>query len=136
MFNSYDEAYEFSYAFARKNGFSIRREHTYKSSKNQTEENPLGIYKREFVCHRAGSVKQRKFIEEESQRKRKSSRCNCGAKMLINKKTIDFEEKWVVKYFYNYHNHDLLDDKEVQFLPAYRNIPIVDKNRILSSTSC
>ncbi|XP_020219746.1 protein FAR1-RELATED SEQUENCE 11 [Cajanus cajan] len=131
MFNSYGEAYEFYYAFARKNGFSIRREHTYKSSKNQTEENPLGIYKREFVCHRAGSVKQRKIIEEESQRKRKSSRCNCGAKMLINKKTIDFEEKWVVKYFYNYHNHDLLDDKEIQFLPAYRNIPIVDKNRIL-----
>jgi hypothetical protein len=36
-----------------------------------------------------------------------------------------------MKYFNNNHNHELLDDKEVQFLPAYRNIPIVDQDRIL-----
>ncbi|PNX72174.1 protein FAR1-related sequence 11-like [Trifolium pratense] len=51
--------------------------------------------------------------------------------MLVAKRTIDLEEKWVITYFNNYHNHDLLDDKEVQFLPAYRNIPIADQSRIL-----
>jgi hypothetical protein len=53
------------------------------------------------------------------------------AKMLVSKRTIDFEEKWVVKYFNNDQNHELLDDKEVQFLPAYRNIATVDQSHIL-----
>jgi hypothetical protein len=51
--------------------------------------------------------------------------------MLVSKRTIDFEEKWVVKYFNNDQNHELLDDKEVQFLPAYRNIATVDQSHIL-----
>ncbi|KAK2359019.1 protein FAR1-RELATED SEQUENCE [Trifolium repens] len=138
IFNNDDEAYEFYSVFARKNGFSIRRDHSYKSRKNESGDNPLGVYKREFVCHRAGIVKQRKVNDVESQRKRKSSRCNCSAKMLVINRTIGFEEKWVVNYFNNHHNHELLDDKEVQFLPAYRNISIVDQNRIhlLSKAGC
>lgn len=76
----------------------------YKSSKNQSEDNPLVIYKREFVCHRAGTSKELKVDEVESQRKRKSSRCNCDAKMLVSKRTIGFEEKWVVMYFNNFHD--------------------------------
>ncbi|WJX79857.1 hypothetical protein P8452_62937 [Trifolium repens] len=81
---------------------------------------------------------QRKVNDVESQRKRKSSRCNCSAKMLVINRTIGFKEKWVVNYFNNHHNHELLDDKEVQFLPAYRKISIVDQNRIhlLSKIGC
>ena len=109
-----------------KNGISVRRGHIYKSCTNESKKNPSGIYKREFVCHRGGIVKQRNINEAECQRKRKSSKCNCGAKMLVSIKTIGFEEKWVVTYFNNHHNHELLDDKEVQFLPAYRNIPTAD----------
>jgi hypothetical protein len=138
IFNSDDEAYEFYRLFARKNGFSIRREHIYNSVKHRSEMNPLGIYKREFVCHRSGIVKHRKTNEVDYQRNRKSSRCNCSAKMLVAISTIGIEEKWVVKYFNNDHNHELLDDKEVQFLPAYRSIPIVDQSRImlLSKAGC
>jgi len=55
----------------------------------------------------------------EGQRKRKPSRCSCGAKLLVNKSTINSEKKWVVKYFNNNHNLELLDDKEVKFLSAY-----------------
>jgi len=74
----------------------------------------------------------------EGQRKRKSSRCKCGEKLLVNITTINLEKKWIVKYFNNNHNHELLDDKEVQFLPTYRNIPIIDQDRILllSKASC
>ncbi|GAU41341.1 hypothetical protein TSUD_179540 [Trifolium subterraneum] len=58
--------------------------------------------------------------------------------MLVAISTIGVEEKWVVKYLNNDHNHELLDDKEVQFLPAYRSIPIVDQSRImlLSKAGC
>ncbi|CAJ2631433.1 unnamed protein product [Trifolium pratense] len=138
IFNSDYEAYEFYRLFARKNGFSIRRDHIYKSVKHESEMNPSGIYKREFVCHRGGIVKHRKTNEVDCQRNRKSSRCNCSAKMLVAISTIGVEEKWVVKYFNNDHNHELLDDKEVQFLPAYRSIPIVDQSRImlLSKAGC
>jgi len=67
----------------------------------------------------------------EGKRKRKSSRCSCGAKLLVNITTVNSEKKWVVKYFNNNHNHELLDDKEVKFLPAYRSIPAIDQDRIL-----
>jgi hypothetical protein len=90
IFNNDDEAYEFYSVFARKNGFSIRRNHSYKSHKNEAGDNPFGIYKRESVCHRAGIVKQRKVNVAESQKKRKSSRCNYSAKMLVAKRTISF----------------------------------------------
>lgn len=58
--------------------------------------------------------------------------------MLVNRIKIGFEEKWVVKYFNNIHNHKLLDDKKVQFLPAYHNIPIIDQNHIqlLAKVGC
>jgi hypothetical protein len=76
IFNSDDDAYDFYSLFARKNGFSIRRDHIYRSCIHESEHNPLGIYKREFVCHRGGIVKQRKINEVETKRKRKLSRCN------------------------------------------------------------
>jgi hypothetical protein len=76
IFHGDDDAYDFYSLFARKNGFSIRRDHVYRSCIHESEHNPLGIYKREFVCHRGGIVKQRKINEVETKRKRKLSRCN------------------------------------------------------------
>ncbi|XP_045805399.1 protein FAR1-RELATED SEQUENCE 11-like [Trifolium pratense] len=129
IFDSDDDAYNFYSSFAQRSGFSIRRHHVYR---NTTDEgNPETVYKREFVCHRSGVSKPVKVNELESQRKRKASRCSCSARLVVAKETIGLEEKWVVIYFNNVHNHDLLDEKEVQFLPAYRNIPVVDQNRIL-----
>ncbi|KAG2396852.1 Protein FAR1-RELATED SEQUENCE 11 [Vigna angularis] len=46
-------------------------------------------------------------------------------------RTFGFEEKWMVTCFGNSHNHALLDEKEIRFLPAYRDIPINDQARIL-----
>ncbi|CAJ2671052.1 unnamed protein product [Trifolium pratense] len=129
IFDSDDDAYNFYSSFAQRSGFSIRRHHVYR---NTTDEgNPETVYKREFVCHRSGVSKPVKVNELERQRKRKASRCSCSARLVVAKETIGLEEKWVVIYFNNVHNHDLLDEKEVQFLPAYRNIPVVDQNRIL-----
>ncbi|KAH1042685.1 hypothetical protein GYH30_024810 [Glycine max] len=89
-------------------GFSIRSDHVFKCSKSENEKNPSGVYKREFVCHRAGNAKHHKVIELERKRKQKSLKCNCSAKMWIAKRKI-----------------------EVQYLPAYHDIPADDHNRIL-----
>jgi len=83
IFESDNAAFEFYCLFAKQNGFSIRRDHIYKSCKFVSEENPSGVYKREFVCHRGGIGKPRKTVEVENQRKRKSSRCDCSAKMVL-----------------------------------------------------
>ncbi|KAF1860348.1 hypothetical protein Lal_00037687 [Lupinus albus] len=48
----------------------------------KSEEDSLDIYKREFVCDRAGVLKQQKVTELERQRKRKSSMCNCTARLM------------------------------------------------------
>ncbi|KAF1898103.1 hypothetical protein Lal_00032867 [Lupinus albus] len=119
IFKCEENAYNFYCLFAKKCGFSIRRGHCYKCNENNTEY----IYRREFICHRAGIVNQQKVNEVEKHRKRKSSRCNCTAKIV--------EQHWVVTYFSNSHNHALLDDKEVRFLPAYCDIPSNDQSRIL-----
>ncbi|KAF1860585.1 hypothetical protein Lal_00021629, partial [Lupinus albus] len=128
IFNSEENAYIFYCLFAKRCGFSVRRGHTYKRNDSDNIEY---IYRREFICHRAGIVNQQKIIEPEKQRKWKSSRCNCSAKLFISKRPINCEERWVVIYFSNSHNHALLDDKEVRFLPAYRDIPNNDQSHIL-----
>ncbi|XP_072969163.1 protein FAR1-RELATED SEQUENCE 11-like isoform X1 [Typha angustifolia] len=125
-FRTDDEAQEYYTNFARKNGFAIRRER----SKGNTA-HPLGVYKRELVCHRAGVSLPRKTAELKRQRNKKSSRCKCEAQMIIKKNVSKGMSRWVVVQFSNVHNHELLDSDEVRHLPAYRNISAVDRERIL-----
>lgn len=125
MFNSDDEAYNCYVNFAKINGFSVRRERHLGSA-----EHPMGIYKRDYVSHLAGKCRSQKIAEKERQRDRKSSRCTCKAKMSIAKDIIDGISRWTVVCFDNVHNHEILSDKEVRFLPAYRNIDIVDQKQI------
>lgn len=125
-FRTDDEAQEFYTNFARRNGFAIRRE---RSKGNPAH--PLGVYKRELVCHRAGVSLPRKTAELKRQRNKKSSRCKCEAQMIIKKNVSKGVTRWVVVHFSNVHNHELLDSDEVRHLPAYRNISSVDRERIL-----
>uniref|UniRef100_A0A1D1Y9B7 Protein FAR1-RELATED SEQUENCE n=1 Tax=Anthurium amnicola TaxID=1678845 RepID=A0A1D1Y9B7_9ARAE len=126
-FRSDDEAEEFYCNFARKDGFSIRRERS-----KGSQAHPLGVYKRELVCHRAGLNLPRKTADLKRQRNKKSSRCNCEAQMVIKKDVKSGLARWVVVQFSNGHNHELLDSNEVRYLPAYRNISAVDRERILA----
>ncbi|XP_020099387.1 protein FAR1-RELATED SEQUENCE 11-like [Ananas comosus] len=125
-FRTDDEAQEYYTNFARRNGFAIRRE---RSKGNPSH--PLGVYKRELVCHRAGVSLPRKTAELKRQRNKKSSRCKCEAQMIIKKNVSKGTSRWVVVQFSNMHNHELLDSDEVRHLPAYRNISSVDRERIL-----
>ncbi|GFY90675.1 FAR1-related sequence 10 [Actinidia rufa] len=124
VFKSDDDAFEYYGNFARKNGFSIRKERSRLSPQ-------LGIYKRDFVCYRSGFAPARKKPTGEHHRDRKSVRCGCDAKMYLSKEVVDGVSQWFVVQFSNVHNHELLEDDQVRLLPAYRKIHEADQERIL-----
>ncbi|KAA8519207.1 hypothetical protein F0562_013463 [Nyssa sinensis] len=124
VFQSDDDAFEYYGNFARKNGFSIRKERSRLSPQ-------LGIYKRDFVCYRSGFAPARKKPTGEHHRDRKSVRCGCDAKMYLSKEVVDGVSQWFVVQFSNVHNHELLEDDQVRLLPAYRKIHEADQERIL-----
>lgn len=124
VFKSDEDAFEYYGNFARKNGFSIRKERSRLSPQ-------LGIYKRDFVCYRSGFAPARKKPTGEHHRDRKSVRCGCDAKMYLSKEIVDGVSQWFVVQFSNVHNHELLEDDQVRLLPAYRKIHEADQERIL-----
>lgn len=124
VFKSDDDAFEYYGNFARKNGFSIRKERSRLSPQ-------LGVYKRDFVCYRSGFAPARKKPTGEHHRDRKSVRCGCDAKMYLSKEVVDGVSQWFVVQFSNVHNHELLEDDQVRLLPAYRKIQEADQERIL-----
>ncbi|GFP80498.1 putative protein far1-related sequence 10 [Phtheirospermum japonicum] len=125
VFKTDGEAFEYYGHFARKNGFSIRKERSRLSPQ-------LGVYKRDFVCYRSGFAPARKKqMGEHHQRERKSVRCGCDAKMYLSKEIVDGVSQWSVVQFSNIHNHELLEDDQVRLLPAYRKIHETDQERII-----
>lgn len=124
VFKRDEDAFEYYCNFARKNGFSVRKERSRLSPQ-------LGVYKRDFVCYRAGFAPARKKQTGEQQRDRKSVRCGCDAKMYLSKEVVDGVSQWFVVQFSNVHNHELLEDDQVRLLPAYRKIHEMDQERIL-----
>lgn len=124
VFKTDDEAFEYYCNFARKNGFSIRKERSRISPQ-------LGVYKRDFVCYRSGFAPVKKKANGEHHRDRKSVRCGCDAKMYLSKEVMDGVSQWFVVQFSNIHNHELLEDDQVRLLPAYRKIHEADQERIL-----
>ncbi|KAL7212395.1 hypothetical protein ACSBR2_015141 [Camellia fascicularis] len=124
VFKSDEDAFEYYGNFARKNGFSIRKERSRLSPQ-------LGVYKRDFVCYRSGFAPARKKPTGENHRDRKSVRCGCDAKMYLSKEVVDGVSQWFVVQFSNVHNHELLEDDQVRLLPAYRKIQEADQERIL-----
>lgn len=124
VFKSDDDAFEYYSNFARKNGFSIRKERSRLSPQ-------LGVYKRDFVCYRSGFAPLKKKPTGEHHRDRKSVRCGCDAKMYLSKEVVEGVSQWFVVQFSNVHNHELLEDDQVRLLPAYRKIHEADQERIL-----
>ncbi|XP_020588049.1 protein FAR1-RELATED SEQUENCE 11 isoform X2 [Phalaenopsis equestris] len=125
-FSTHDAAYDFYSHFAKGCGFSIRRHRT--EGKDGVGK---GITRRYFVCHRAGNTPIKVSSKTKPQRNRKSSRCGCQAYMRISRCTEMGLSEWHVTGFAINHNHELLEPNLVRFLPAYRTISDVDKNRIL-----
>ncbi|KAM0903894.1 hypothetical protein ACQ4PT_018386 [Festuca glaucescens] len=126
-FLTHDAAYEFYGGFAKRCGFSIRRHRT--EGKDGVGK---GLTRRYFVCHRAGNAPAKPFSDGATpQRNRKSSRCGCRAYLRIGRDAGAGGPEWRVTGFSNHHNHELLRQDQVRFLPAYRVISDSDRDRIL-----
>ncbi|KAF8369841.1 hypothetical protein HHK36_032136 [Tetracentron sinense] len=127
VFNNDDLAHEYYCTFAKNYGFSVRRQRTYK----RDGENGI-IYKRDFVCHRAGLPRQKNSDNGKDSRERKSSCCGCAAHMSVSLHVEGDLTSWRVISFSNDHNHELLDQHEVRSLPAYRSISEYYRSRLLT----
>ncbi|KAF8393209.1 hypothetical protein HHK36_021450 [Tetracentron sinense] len=125
VFNNDDLAHEYYCTFAKNYGFSIRRQRTYK----RDGENGI-IYKRDFVFHRAGLPRQKNSDNGKDSRERKSSCCGCAAHMSVSLHVEGDLTSWRVS-FSNDHNHELLDQHEVRYLPAYCSISEYYRSRLL-----
>ncbi|KAF7124416.1 hypothetical protein RHSIM_Rhsim12G0119700 [Rhododendron simsii] len=124
-FLSEEEAFIFYKKYACANGFSIRKDRTDKKNGE--------VQRRDFCCQCEGKAPLKLCDPSKEQRKRKSVRCGCKARMRITlRKSFDiFPQEWQVSEFVKDHNHELLTPLEVRFLPANRKIVKKDEDRIL-----
>ncbi|KAJ3709082.1 hypothetical protein LUZ61_012787 [Rhynchospora tenuis] len=128
-FETDEEALEYYNNFARCNGFLVRRERS-----KGNPDHPMGVYKRELVCHRAGAPLSAKLGETKRLKRKKPERCRCEAQMVIKKNMSGGSAKWAVVNFSNAHNHDLLEGSFVHCQPPYhhRYISQADRDRIIA----
>ncbi|CAL5191621.1 unnamed protein product [Lathyrus oleraceus] len=116
IFLSEEEAFIFYKRYAYQHGFSVRKGRFIKQN---------GIVsRRDFFCHREGRTALKIIEPSKEQRNRESTRCECKAHLRISlQKTHDmFPSEWRVTTFVVEHNHTLLTQSEVRFLPANRII--------------
>ncbi|PIA47415.1 hypothetical protein AQUCO_01400229v1 [Aquilegia coerulea] len=97
-FRSEGEAYEYYRAYAKENGFSIRKSHVERSRVDHS------LISRKFVCVKQGfrSLKDKRY-EGKIVRHRRVTRVDCRAAMIIKRRS----GKWVVHRFHKEHNHGL-----------------------------
>lgn len=116
IFLSEEEAFGFYKRYAYQHGFSIRKGKFIKQN---------GIMsRRDFFCHCEGRVSLKIIEPSKEQTKRESSKCECKAHLRISlQKSYDIlPSEWRVTKFVAEHNHVLLTQSEVRFLPANRTI--------------
>ncbi|XP_058766139.1 protein FAR1-RELATED SEQUENCE 11-like [Vicia villosa] len=125
IFLSEEEAFSFYKRYAYHHGFSIRKGRFVKQKDGI-------ISRRDFFCHREGRVSSKDISQSKEQRKRESAKCECKAHLRIKlQKSQDiFPSEWRVTTFVVEHNHGLLTQSEVRFLPSYRTISENDYDRI------
>ncbi|KAI3939292.1 hypothetical protein MKW92_022956 [Papaver armeniacum] len=97
-FCSEGEAYEYYKAYAKANGFSIRKSHVERSRVDHS------LISRKYVCVKQGvrSLKDKRY-EGKVVRHRRVTRVDCRAAMIIKRRS----GKWAVHRFHKEHNHDL-----------------------------
>ncbi|KAG4925261.1 hypothetical protein JHK87_050801 [Glycine soja] len=124
IFLSEEEAFAFYKRYAYQHGFSVRKGRFIKRN---------GIMRRrDFFCHREGRSSLKIIEPLKEQRNRESTRCECKTYLRISlQKSHDiFPSEWRVTKFVVEHNHVLLTQSEVRFLPANRTISEDDIERI------
>ncbi|RYR60585.1 hypothetical protein Ahy_A04g017637 isoform A [Arachis hypogaea] len=117
-FNNPKEAARIYEEYSRVKGFAVRQG---KKIKNKRGE----FVQITYLCNREG-FRDKKWLEKQDRKREHKvvTRCGCPAEMRI-KPRID-TGKWFVARFVDEHNHDLLPQKFVEYLPAHRKISDVD----------
>ncbi|XP_004309765.1 PREDICTED: protein FAR1-RELATED SEQUENCE 5-like [Fragaria vesca subsp. vesca] len=115
-FDSEIAAFNFYNAYARSEGFSIRRDGHGKDEK-------CVLTSRTFVCCKEGFRKEDKS-DDLTKNPRAQTRTACGAIMGI--KLVRHTGKYCVYRFSEEHNHPLVKQDCVQWLPSHRNVTSAD----------
>ncbi|KAL6185103.1 hypothetical protein ACLB2K_041238 [Fragaria x ananassa] len=115
-FDSEIATFNFYNAYARSEGFSIRRDGHGKDKKGV-------LSSRTFVCCKDGFQKEDKR-DDLTKNPRAHTRTGCGAIMGI--KLVRHTGKYCVYRFSEEHNHPLVKQDCVQWLPSHRNVTSAD----------
>ena len=109
--------------YAKMNGFATRKS---KERKNNKKE----IVQQTFVCFRQGFREQRRLENSKNQKckPKPKTRCGCQAECCVH---VDVQiGRWIVTYFSNEHNHEMLDDLYPIMLQAHRKMNKADVNQM------
>ncbi|KAJ1426956.1 Zinc finger, PMZ-type [Sesbania bispinosa] len=122
-FCSVDVAYQFYFWYAWANGFASRRGKVISSKKTGM------VLQQNFFCNREGIRLEDGVPLEEKQREPKAvTRCGCRAEFRAH---VDINTgRWYCSYFYDKHNHELLDPIFCSMLPAHRKMTSSDVNQM------
>ncbi|XP_016161892.1 protein FAR1-RELATED SEQUENCE 5-like [Arachis ipaensis] len=97
------------------NGFTVRKNKIWRNVRNE-------VTQQEFVCFRhrfrgIGSVNDGKRQKREP---KAETRCGCEAEMRVH--VHSDSGRWIISYFQDVHNHELLDDRLTFMLPGHRKM--------------
>ncbi|KAG7992258.1 hypothetical protein I3843_02G119000 [Carya illinoinensis] len=109
-------------AYARRNGFVIRTNHTRLS---KDEKKVIAV---DYVCSREGFRRERSKHVERTISETAETKIGCKAIMEIKKES----EKWIVCKFVMEHNHGLLTPRSTSFLRGHRGVTRVQKKLIMT----
>ncbi|XP_052113834.1 protein FAR1-RELATED SEQUENCE 5-like [Arachis duranensis] len=108
-------AFSFYNLYAKMNGFSARKSRIRRNVNND-------VTQQAFVCFRQG-FRDLYSDNDAARRKREprpTTRCGCGAEMRVH--IHEETGRWIVSYFQEEHNHEMLDDMLTFMLPGHRKM--------------
>ncbi|XP_045791191.1 protein FAR1-RELATED SEQUENCE 5-like [Trifolium pratense] len=115
-FSTEQEAIDFYEAYARSQGFAIRKDDVKYNDENE-------IVSRRLLCNKAGKSERKNRKNED--RHRPTMRIGCLARLRV---AYDMIRKiWKVTMFQPFHNHDLTPANFVHLIPNYRKLSEADK---------
>ncbi|XP_073363713.1 uncharacterized protein [Aegilops tauschii subsp. strangulata] len=124
IFGSEEEGYNYYNAYARSNGFGVRKEELTRKSDTNIAFRRLYVYSKE-------GYRARKHFEKTKRVRtpRPLSRCGCGARMEIELRMDNGE--WFVKDFLDEHNHPLAKPEQTTYIRSHRGLSDVQKADVI-----
>lgn len=117
IFHSEDQAYNFYNSYAKRKGFSVRKDHLSRRSDGR-------IRYRHYVCSNEGSRKEHPVSM--TKKSRPIERTNCMARIEFK---VNNDNLWIVNRFIDEHNHPLATPSNSHMLRSHRKkLPVQRSN--------